>query len=224
MEMEMEMEKSMLIPARTQSDALAELSAHFPWPVTKPELSAVASNRLGWGLPENLLRSNINEQTRVIVELGTWLGESARFFLEHALRATVICIDHWKGSAEHERDNPEMLPTLYEDFLALNWDYRDRIIPIRKDTADGLKTLASYHVVPDLIYVDASHEFNDVQLDLDLIDMHFQSAIVIGDDYDWDGVRRAVNRYVYRNDLALQCCGRGWQILRKKNKTVSNHE
>lgn len=109
-----------------------------------------------------------------------------------------------------------MLPHLYNNFLAVNWDHRDRLIPIREDTAAGLELVAEYGIKPDLIYIDASHDYEDVIWDLELSSRLFPDAQVIGDDYDFPGVRRAVNHHVYSRRIGVQMAGRGWQLIYSK--------
>ena len=75
-------------------NGLAQLRRRYPWPDTMPE---VQPDDHGWFQDCNarLLRRFLGPRTRLIVELGSWLGKSARFMLAAAPRATVICIDHW---------------------------------------------------------------------------------------------------------------------------------
>lgn len=192
------------------------MRAAYPWPDVKPRISDPPPRIEGWGLPEFLLKANLRDNTRIVLELGSWLGESARFMLEHAPNAIVICVDHWLGSSEHIDSCSDMLPHLYNNFLAVNWDHRDRLIPIREDTAAGLELVAEYGIKPDLIYIDASHDYEDVIWDLELSSRLFPDAQVIGDDYDFPGVRRAVNHHVYSRRIGVQMAGRGWQLIYSK--------
>ena len=130
----------------------------------------------------------------MVVELGSWLGLSARFFLDIAPNAMVICVDHWQGSLEHHHDEKwrKMLPTLYETFLVNLWSYRDRIIPLKAGTIEGLKLIHSLGIHPDLIYIDASHEYDAVFQDVQTAMALFPKSTICGDDWSWDGVRQAV--------------------------------
>src|SRR5690606_40474206 len=64
-----------------------------------------------------LLSRFLSPQSVLVVELGSWLGKSTRFLLRQAPHATVVAIDHWKGSAEHQRRHRHRLISLYETFL-----------------------------------------------------------------------------------------------------------
>lgn len=212
----------------------------YPWPVVKPEASEGSVNEEGmgngWPLPENIIGSSLSEETRLVIELGSWLGNSARFILKYAPNATVICIDHWKGSPEHAglKSAFDRLQTLYEDFLSICWDDRDRIIPVRETTLDGMRIISELGLVPDLVFIDAAHDYESVKADLEMADRLFPEATIIGDDYlgvaisedekvvgiDY-GVRRAVNHYIYDRGWGLCCIGRGWRLIRKPSTNGS---
>ena len=109
----------------------------------------------------------------------------------------MISIDHWQGSPEHQQ-RPEfraMLPTLYESFLSQCWGQRDRIIPLRMTSLEGLQTVSNYGIEPDLVYVDAEHSYPAVMSELELARELFPRARLVGDDYDWHGVREAVESF-----------------------------
>ena len=199
-------------------------------PDASPAIPADAKGTPGWEVPGNIILANLTEETQLIVELGSWLGYSARFMLENAPKAVVICIDHWRGSPEHEENDSASiyLPNLYNDFLSICWEYRDRIVPVRELTLDGMRVVAELGLTPDIVYVDASHDYESVKADLEMASRLFPTAELIGDDYDgvaiWKdnkvvgidyGVRRAVNHFVYDRGWGIQCAGRGWQILRR---------
>jgi hypothetical protein len=107
-----------------------------------------------------------------------------------------------------------MLPTLYEAFLSLCWDDRDRIIPLRMSTIDGLRAVAEAGVEPDVIYVDAEHSYKAVTQELELASRLFPRARLVGDDYDRVGVRDAVDLFARRASLRVARDGaRGWQLV-----------
>ena len=198
------------------SDPLQALRSEFPWPKSRPVLDEQATRHPGWGIPELLLKSNVSADTKLVVELGSWLGESTRFLAQNAPNATVVAIDHWEGSVEHVEEFSDMLPTLYEAFISSCWDDRGQIIPIRRNSLDGLKVVSRFGLVPDVIYIDADHGYDSVASELALCHELFPTATLIGDDYEgFPGVRRSVNHFVYKYGWGVQVAGRGWQIIRK---------
>ena len=133
-----------------------DLRTIYPWPKERP--TGLNEDFQGWFTTthQQLLSKRLSEDTKCVVELGAWKGLSTRFILESAPFADVYAIDHWKGSAEHF-ENPEWaksIPTLYNQFLFNLWGYRDRLIPVRESTKDGIQILASEGIEPDLVYVD----------------------------------------------------------------------
>jgi hypothetical protein len=203
---------------RGSGSALDALAAAFPWPATRPALPEVPERNLGW-LREgskDALASALSERTRVVVELGAWLGLSTRFALERAPNATVVSVDHWRGSPEHHDSEEwrQMLPTLYETFLALNWEHRARIVPVRRSTVEGLAAIAEHGVEPDAIYVDAGHEYESVLEDLETGHRLFPKAVLVGDDFDWLGVRQALEEFRSRHGFEIIRYRTGWRLRR----------
>lgn len=171
------------------------LAKEYPWPDDRP---SVKKYPLGGWLNRGtakLLRENMPENA-LVVELGTWRGLSARRMLGRMGASGVVCVDHWEGSEEHvsgcyaDRAR-DLLPHLYETFLYDTWDWRSKIIPLRMDTLDGLHVVYESGLVPDLIYVDAGHEFKPVFNDIVVSSALFPGAIIVGDDWYIEGVKRA---------------------------------
>jgi hypothetical protein len=157
----------------------------FKFPEEKPNLK---EDHHGWFSDDNksFLKNIISDNTSKIIELGAWLGNSTLWFCQNS-KATIYSIDHWKGSKEHQgrKDVKDKLPTLYETFIVNCWDYKERIVPIKMNTIDGLRWCKSNNINPDMIFVDASHEFEDVILDLEECMTLFPNAMVTGDDWNW---------------------------------------
>jgi Methyltransferase domain len=203
--------------ARTSDDdPIDRLRRAYPWPEERPEVAGTIENPgwLGEGT-DRTLGAALSDRTRIVVELGAWLGMSTRYILEHAPNATVISVDHWQGSPEHRArdDFRAMLPTLFARFLSECWEHRDRIIPLRMTTLEGLRTIAEFGIEPDVIYVDAEHSYRAVTSELELAYDLFPRARLVGDDFDWRGVREAVQYFARRNELGIRRNGaRGWSI------------
>lgn len=186
----------------------------FQFPALKPK---VQSKVEGWMNPENqeTLKGHLTPKTRIVVEVGSWLGLSTRFLAEHAPNATVIAIDHWLGSVEHllDKQSRQRLPGLYDEFVVNCWDYRNQIVPVRTDSGSGLKLVYAFGLSPDLLYLDASHEYEDVKSDLERILNLFPNSILVGDDFDWTGVERAVRETALARSLAFESKGKCYWIL-----------
>jgi hypothetical protein len=200
-----------------ENPVVRRLAEGHPWPAEQPEDAAPGQERgwLGEG-SEVMLGRSLSPKTKLVVELGSWLGLSTRYIADHAPRAAVLCVDTWEGSPEHKTQPrfARLLPKLFETFQARCWLYRDRVVPVRATSLDGLRRVHESGAEPDFIYVDAEHSYQAVTAELTLIRELFPLTLVGGDDYDWSGVRKAVDEFAAANGLVVERFGaRGWRLL-----------
>lgn len=167
-------------------------AAIVPWPAAKPDLPF---DDFGWLLPE--VRERLLQyapRAGLIVELGSYLGLSTRLLLENST-AEVIAVDTWLGGFElydlHHCFQGRR-EKLFEQFTANCWDWRERLHVIRDTTSSALRWLHKQGVQPDLIYVDASHQAEEVCLDVTLCRRFFPRATIVGDDWGWETVRAGI--------------------------------
>lgn len=131
----------------------------------------------------------LGPETKKIIEVGTWLGLSARFMCDQAPNAKLFAIDHWKMWPE-----PGLrarFPNPWLQFVRDCWDYRDHIVPIRIESSIGIEFLGNLVVPPDLVYLDGAHDYATVLDDIQRIVRRWPNAVLVGDDWTWDGVRQA---------------------------------
>jgi hypothetical protein len=197
---------------------LNELKAQNRWPSEKPNVPLAPQRDWLFPSTREVLARAVPHESRLIVELGSWTGRSTRYLADLAPQATVIAIDHWEGSVEHAAD-PELadfLPRLYDTFLAECWDYRGRVIPMRTRTVDGLLRIAQASLRPDLIYIDADHQYESVVADLTTALNLFPGATIVGDDWDWPSVRSAVETVTGERKVPVEVVGVAWRIPGKR--------
>ena len=167
---------------------ICTLSNKFSFPKDKP-LGIDLSIYPKWFNHNHVKYMNryLNDNTKTILELGSWVGYSTRWFCEKCPKANILCIDHWKGSAEHSNFTNDQLDSLYDAFVLSMWDYRNQIIPIRMNTINGIKEVydSGLSKEVEVIYIDASHQYEDVIVDIELCFNLFPNAILVGDDYNW---------------------------------------
>lgn len=211
------------------SAALTQLATDYAWPQRQP--TAAAKKDHGWLHPstQDFLKSALSPEVKLVVELGCWLGLSTRFIADCAPQATVVAIDHWRGSPEHH-SNPEwasMLDGLYESFLASCWEYRRRLIPLRVTTLDGLCILARRGLEPDVIYVDADHSFEAVEADFEGALALFPDAAIVGDDWACKSVQEAVSTVAQRRRVNIDARENAWRaagLFAKRNAVDSKDD
>src|SRR5262249_37008118 len=141
--------------------------------------------------------------------------------------AAVICVDTWLGSIEHWQGcvrgwdiRPYLkhgYPALYYQFLAnvLHSKCEDLIVPVPNTSTNAARWLHRQQVTADLVYIDGSHEEDDVYQDLcNYWKLLRPGGVLVGDDWHafWFGVICAVNRFVRERDLPLQVVGQKWLL------------
>jgi hypothetical protein len=190
---------------------LIELKNAFPFPANIPEVPP-HDHGWFWEAHVELLSGAMGPHVNVILELGSWLGKSTRWFAEKSPNATIIAVDHWQGSAEHF-EKPEwstLLPTLYETFIKNCWAFRDRIIPLRMNTISGMGFVNQFGVNPDLIFIDAGHDYASAYGDVSNALRLFPNAALCGDDFYWAGVNRAVTEHVQQGSMCASYKENQW--------------
>jgi hypothetical protein len=157
----------------------------------------------GWfSNAEQLKECFLEKNIQTVIEVGSWLGSSARFFgREVGAGGKVYCIDNWIGPTnpsakelEAYQTFKDLLPCLYQQFLSnvIHANLTDRIIPIRMESLEAAKGLS---ISADLIYIDAAHSEEAVFADIVAWSEHLATdGILCGDDWNWIEVRKGVER------------------------------
>ncbi|NGX36244.1 MAG: hypothetical protein K1000chlam1_01084 [Candidatus Anoxychlamydiales bacterium] len=146
------------------------------------------------------------KKPKIVVELGSWLGESAIFMAELLPQdGKLYAVDHWEGSIEHHEweNSKKLLPTLYQQFLSnvIHAKLTHKIVPIKASTYDAFFSL---DVKADMIYVDAAHDEKNVFQDIHLWYSKLKpGGIMCGDDWAWGTVRTAVKKYAKVHNLEI---------------------
>jgi len=160
------------------------------WPNKKPGLPFSGH---GWLNEENkrTLSTLMPVGAHTIVEVGTWMGLSARYMLDMRPQANLYAIDTWEGSIEHHAEPTwaTMLPELWEQFLVDCWEYQDRIQICRGNSSDMIRRLS--YLQPDLVYLDGGRAYEVVSEDIRAIRESWPGVLLVGDDWGWPGVRQA---------------------------------
>jgi hypothetical protein len=201
---------------------IKKLKSRYSWPQLRPNVKVDPHGWFSDKIKVNALKALLNPSTKVIIELGSWLGMSTRIMLNAAPNATLIAVDHWKGSLEHQ-DDPvykNKISTLYEVFLANCWNFKERLIPVKENTINGLQIIYDFGVKPDLILIDAEHSYSAVLRDITKSKELFPSAILVGDDFLWNEdkeqnfpVKRAVKFYAKQHQLEIEIHGNLWRLI-----------
>jgi len=150
----------------------------------------------------------------IIVELGTYYGMTTKFLAENS-KAQIITVDHFKGSEEHQEkpDLAKLIPDMYETFLVNLWEYRDRIQIFKGTTKEFASWSYPFVHKVRLVYIDASHEYDDVFSDIRQSYLMFPNAKICGDDWLWNSVYSAVTHFSSQNDSVILSTNNFWELI-----------
>lgn len=184
------------------------VSEHIFGPSYDPyaNLQMLSFNGHGWASQSIALEQTINKfQPKLIVEIGTWMGGSARFMTKlakvHHDDVEVVCVDTFLGSVEHWTKESYLMtlkngrPTIYEQFLSNNihQGLQGNITPWPIDSINAFETLKKWDVHPEMIYLDAAHDYASVKADLERwITLLAPGGVLVGDDFHHEPIIRAV--------------------------------
>jgi predicted O-methyltransferase YrrM len=123
-----------------------------------------------------------------VLEIGSWEGRSAIFFLRYLASCRLTCIDTFRGSPEHLlRDKWRVeLPYVEQRFDRNLAEFNGRFQKIKDTSSQALARLLAEGRRFDVIYIDGSHHSADVLADaMHCWPMIRGRGIVIFDDYEW---------------------------------------
>ena len=171
----------------------------------------------GWNSDHDLLGRTVREtRPSLVVEIGVWKGASAITFAEAVRDAghdgAILAVDTWLGSSEHwikpnifpDLHHVHGYPRLYHTFLAnvVGAGVAPWIVPLPIDSAGAHGILRHHELRPDVIHVDAGHDYDSVLADLRRWwERLAPGGWLIADDYDpegvvWPPVRAAVDDFL----------------------------
>ena len=145
-----------------------------------------------------------------ILEIGSWEGRSACWFMETYPQAHITCVDTFEGSPEHiDMD----VAGIHSRFLNNTAKYKDRMTVLQGQSSKML-----YGLTPeffDVIYVDGSHAEDDTLMDLVLsYGLLKKGGFLLVDDYHGGdpGVKLAVDAFTSAFSSKVKCVLKEYQI------------
>jgi cephalosporin hydroxylase len=168
----------------------------------------------------------------LVVDVGVWKGRSVAFMgglmRELGIPGMVVAVDTFLGSPEHwNRARPDMIfaslrmkhgcPGLYWQFLSnmVHAGLRDVVVPLAQSSENAAIILKRLGVRPDLVHIDAAHEYEPVLRDARLYwDLLAPGGVLVGDDYAWPSVAGAARDFAAEVGQPLEVRAPKW-ILRK---------
>ena len=169
--------------------------------------------------------SRKNNNTRKVLEIGTYTGTSIINILENIPNSIGLVIDKWENYDEFYNDNynkSEILSSIVENNIenvfnrnVSSKNMKNRIKAIKGDSFDVLLRLLKKKEKFDFIYVDGNHLcldcFGDLILAWDLLE---ENGILAIDDYilnkndtlnsPYEAVNHFLNKYKNKYTMLLQ--------------------
>jgi predicted O-methyltransferase YrrM len=178
----------------------------------------------GWYINGSKIKELIETRhVKTIIEVGCWLGASTRHMASLLPPdGKVYAIDHWQGSIEHQPGQSHFLPVLdhlYEQFLSnvIHEKLTHKIVPLRMNSLNAAQFLKNSDYLsekPDLIYIDASHDYESVYADIKawypLVEGH---GVICGDDWHHPPIVEAVRTFAQENGLSIEIGDNCWVLI-----------
>lgn len=208
----------------------SSLFGRDPYDGFEPTISAPILH--GWnGDHKSLVEAVRSRKPKVIFDVGVWLGQSTATLAKAQIHAqfdgTVIAIDPFLGSPQHwspaRADVHDLLnfkhgrPNFYETFLSnmVLLGLRERVFPLAQTTTNAAAILAKHEIRADLIHLDAHSTYSDVLRDIETYwDLLEPGGLMIGDDFQFPGVSRAVVHFSDRIGVSYSVSFPKWQMVK----------
>ena len=168
-------------------------------------------NWTGW------LRPFRDKSVRVL-EIGSWEGRSALFFLNYLPKSHLVCVDTFGGNVEHAL-NPyfaALVPETEQKFDANVAAFAGRIEKRKGPSSLVLPQLGIASRQFDIVYIDGSHRAADVYSDAALTwPLVARNGLVIFDDYEFDQMEGELERPKLGIDTFLAAIPNQYRLVHK---------
>ena len=147
---------------------------------------------------------------KTILEIGSWKGRSAVEMARVAPNAEIVCVDTWLGAIEFIKppgDSSRCLdringwPMVYYTFLSnmIHEGLSDRVTPFPMTSTLAMRQFRNNGFKFDFIYIDGSHETDDVARDIiEAKQIINPNGTICGDDINWPSIQEALIGENYR--------------------------
>jgi predicted O-methyltransferase YrrM len=173
--------------------------------------------------------SPLRDQPLRILEIGSWEGRSALFFLNFFERSTMICIDTFAGTDEEKKvydSLAALVPGVENRFDRNLAAFKPRVEKIKSRSDAALKALKAKGRNFDLAYIDGGHRRDEVMSDsVGVWELLGPGGIVIWDDYRWgrdlppeERPQPAIDAFLEAHEGSYRLLGRGYQLMIERLK------
>ena len=156
-----------------------------------------------------------------MLEIGSYEGRSAIFFLKNFSGSNITCVDTWSGSDEHSSINFELIEKNF-DLNTLFYQVNNLLVKHKTTSNEFFKKNNKYF---DLIYVDGDHSSDQVKIDLvNSWNTLRNGGFLVLDDYMWwhykdlkKNPATPINNFIKENILNISKLNVWHQVIIQKN-------
>ena len=184
----------------------------------------------GWGQWDKFLYNFVGKKIN-IMEIGAYEGEATSWFLKNLMshkESVIYAIDTFEGSPEYiDTDFSIIKKTFFKNIKNTKRDNQVIVMQMMSFTALN-KLIYEKKMINqfDIIFIDASHEANDVIMDAVLSwNLLKIDGVLIFDDYKWKKIIQknyrpalAIDSFIEIYKPEIEVLNIGWQFILKKIK------
>lgn len=147
-------------------------------------------------------------------EIGVWKGKSLSYFVVEAINSgknfKAYAIDTFDGRGTDPREFPKE-KGLYNVFLENIEPIKEHINIIKNTSFEASNLFIDNYF--DAIFIDASHDYSSVSLDINSWFPKVKNKIIYGHDFGIIGVNRAVIEFANKNKLSHRPISKNCWVL-----------
>jgi predicted O-methyltransferase YrrM len=157
----------------------------------------------------NVLR-NLLKQGRVLelgfgAEIGVLSGDTSCHLLEEFPTLQMVCVDPWVAYDQYE---PIRTADKMSDFEKIARErlgaYRERVMILKDFSLNAASRIPDRSL--DFVFIDALHTYEAVRDDIRAWAPKVRAGgLVAGHDYNWEGVRAAVDEFAREKGISGFC-------------------
>lgn len=158
-----------------------------------------------------------------VLEIGSWEGRSALFFLNYLPKCHLTCVDTFGGNVEHHEDDyfAALVPGIETRFDSNVAAFQGRVEKLKGSSSAMLPQLGVARRRFDIAYVDGSHYAVDVYADAALTwSLMAPGGIVIFDDYAWELMNNDNERPKLGIDAFLETIAGQYRVVHRDYQLV----
>ena len=167
----------------------------------------------------SIFKNEVNSNKELdILEIGSYEGASAVFFLKYFKTSNLQCVETFQGSEEHKNLN---FNKIKKNFYNNTFFFKERLKVFEGTSDDFFLQNKRFF---DIIYVDGSHEFSNVYKDaFNSFNVLNQNGIIIFDDFlkkYYKDLKKdpiiAILNFISKHKKNIKILNVGYQIIIKK--------